>query len=174
MRAQIEDIDRQLEDKQQEDRRLRDLIAAYQAKVDVVPTRESELVELTRDYATLQATYTKLLAKREDSKLAANLERRQIWRAVQGAGSGVDAGEAFQQHEPHGSRRAASVSAACCSASWLSGLLEFTRFELQDRGGRDLPLRVPRSLPVGSPSCPHCRRAAVVARARRLMWTMTV
>jgi uncharacterized protein involved in exopolysaccharide biosynthesis len=77
VRAQMEDINRQLKDKQQEDRRLRDLIAATQAKVDVVPTRESELVELTRDYATLQATYTTLLAKREDSTLAANLERRQ-------------------------------------------------------------------------------------------------
>jgi len=43
-----------------------------------VPTRESELVELTRDYSTLQETYSTLLQKREDSKLAANLERRQI------------------------------------------------------------------------------------------------
>ena len=53
-------------------------MADYQAKVDVVPTRESELVELTRDYGTLQAAYTSLLTKREDSKIAANLERRQI------------------------------------------------------------------------------------------------
>ena len=42
------------------------------------PTRESELVELTRDYNTLQEIYTSLLTKQEDSKLAANLERRQI------------------------------------------------------------------------------------------------
>lgn len=77
LRAQIEGIDRQLKDKQQEDGRLRTTIAEYQAKVDVVPTRESELVELTRDYATLQTTYSNLLTKREDSKLAANLERRQ-------------------------------------------------------------------------------------------------
>ena len=42
------------------------------------PTRESELVELTRDYSTLQNTYASLLLKREDSKLAANLEHRQI------------------------------------------------------------------------------------------------
>ena len=44
----------------------------------MVPTRESELVELTRDYSTLQAGYASLLTKREDSKIAANLERRQI------------------------------------------------------------------------------------------------
>jgi uncharacterized protein involved in exopolysaccharide biosynthesis len=53
-------------------------MADYQAKIEGVPTRESELVELTRDYATLQETYSSLLLKREDSKLAANLERRQI------------------------------------------------------------------------------------------------
>ena len=43
-----------------------------------MPERESELVELTRDYETLQETYTSLLTKKEDSKLAANLERGQI------------------------------------------------------------------------------------------------
>jgi uncharacterized protein involved in exopolysaccharide biosynthesis len=78
LRAQIEDIDRQLTDRQQEDRRLRAQITEYQGKIDVVPTRESELVELTRDYDTLQATYSTLLTKREESKLAANLERRQF------------------------------------------------------------------------------------------------
>src|SRR6185503_4516949 len=40
--------------------------------------RESELTELTRDYSTLQDTYKGLLRKKEDSNLAANLERRQI------------------------------------------------------------------------------------------------
>jgi hypothetical protein len=33
---------------------------------------------LTRDYATLQTMYQNLLAKKEESKIAANLERRQI------------------------------------------------------------------------------------------------
>ncbi len=43
-----------------------------------VPARESELASLTRDYETLQKVYTDLLSKREQSKVAANLERRQI------------------------------------------------------------------------------------------------
>ena len=50
----------------------------YQAKVDVVPKHESKLVELTRDYTTLQNSYSTLLAKREESKIAANLETRNI------------------------------------------------------------------------------------------------
>src|SRR5205807_2897980 len=57
---------------------LKKTIAGYQAKIESVPTRESDLVELTRDYSTLQSAYASLLLKQEDSKLAANLERRQI------------------------------------------------------------------------------------------------
>jgi uncharacterized protein involved in exopolysaccharide biosynthesis len=78
VKAQLGDIERELIEKQQQEKRLREVIADYQAKLEVVPTRESELVELTRDYTTLQTTYQSLLAKREDSKLAANLERRNI------------------------------------------------------------------------------------------------
>ena len=33
--------------------RLQQVIADYRGKVDIVPTRESELVELTRDYGTM-------------------------------------------------------------------------------------------------------------------------
>ena len=71
-------IDHQLAASQAEEARLKQLVAVYQSKVEVVPTRESELVELTRDYSTLQTAYASLLTKREDSKIAANLERRQI------------------------------------------------------------------------------------------------
>lgn len=76
--AEIEVLDRQIAASQTEQARLHRTLADYQAKVDAVPSRESELVELTRDYSTLQSTYASLLAKREDSKLAANLEKRQI------------------------------------------------------------------------------------------------
>jgi polysaccharide chain length determinant protein (PEP-CTERM system associated) len=77
-KVQIEDIDRQLAEKQNQEARLRSLVADYQSKLDAVPKRESDLVELTRDYATLQGTYQSLLAKQGDAKLAANLERRNI------------------------------------------------------------------------------------------------
>jgi polysaccharide chain length determinant protein (PEP-CTERM system associated) len=78
LKLQMDDIDRQLAEKQKEDLRLRAVVSEYQAKVDAVPRRESDLVELTRDYTTLQTTYQSLLAKREDAKLASNLERRNI------------------------------------------------------------------------------------------------
>jgi polysaccharide chain length determinant protein (PEP-CTERM system associated) len=78
LQAELAVIDRQLETNRLEEKRLKGVMADYQAKVDAAPTRESELVELTRDYSTLQAGYASLLMKREDSTIAANLERRQI------------------------------------------------------------------------------------------------
>ena len=78
LRAELEVLDHQLTANRAEDARLKKTIADYQAKVDIVPTRESELVELTRDYSTIQSAYANLLMKREDSVIAANLERRQI------------------------------------------------------------------------------------------------
>ena len=77
LQNEMQNIDRQIAYKEAEERRLRGVIATYQARVEAAPKRESELIELTRDYTTLQQLYTGLLAKREDSKIAANLERRQ-------------------------------------------------------------------------------------------------
>jgi capsular polysaccharide biosynthesis protein len=53
-------------------------MAAYRARVEAAPARESELTELTRDYQTLQESYNSLLAKSQDSEIAANLERQQV------------------------------------------------------------------------------------------------
>lgn len=78
LQADLEVIDRQIAAGVAEETRLKTTMADYQANVNAVPTRESELVELTRDYGTLQEAYTSLLQKQEDSKLASNLERRQI------------------------------------------------------------------------------------------------
>ena len=78
LRGDIEQLDRQIAQKVEEEKKLRGVSASYQARVDAAPTRETELVELTRDYTTLQNMYSSLLQKKEDSKLAANLERRQI------------------------------------------------------------------------------------------------
>jgi polysaccharide chain length determinant protein (PEP-CTERM system associated) len=77
-RAEVANIDQRLAQREAEIQQLRGVIREYQARVEAVPTRESELIELTRDYETLQNSYASLLAKKEDSKIAANLERRQV------------------------------------------------------------------------------------------------
>jgi polysaccharide chain length determinant protein (PEP-CTERM system associated) len=77
LKSDLDVIDRQITSTQLEESNLKKRISEYQAKVDAVPTRQAELVELTRDYETLRASYNNLLAKQEESKLASSLERRE-------------------------------------------------------------------------------------------------
>jgi polysaccharide chain length determinant protein (PEP-CTERM system associated) len=88
LERQLDDIDRQLAGHDESATKLQLELTNYQARIEAAPIRESELVELTRDYNTLQELYSNLLAKQEDSRLAANLERRQIgeqFRILDGA-----------------------------------------------------------------------------------------
>jgi polysaccharide chain length determinant protein (PEP-CTERM system associated) len=78
MRAEIESLDRQTQFKDSEVLRLRGLVAEYQRRVEAVPGVESEWLLLTRDYETQQNAYKDLLGKSEQSKVAVDLERRQI------------------------------------------------------------------------------------------------
>jgi len=78
LRDEMDTIDRQVAAKELEETRLQGVIADYQRRVEATPTRESELIELTRDYSTIQGMYRSLLSKNEDAKISANLERRQI------------------------------------------------------------------------------------------------
>jgi polysaccharide chain length determinant protein (PEP-CTERM system associated) len=77
LRAEADGIVRLIASKQAEEQRLRDIVAAYQIRIEATPTRESELIGLTRDYNTLQQVYASFLEKHESSKVAANLERQQ-------------------------------------------------------------------------------------------------
>lgn len=88
LRNELSGLDKQIAHNEAEEDRLRGLIAGYQGRLDALPTRESELAELTRDYATLQASYQSLLVKKEDSQLATNLEKRQAgeqFKVIDGA-----------------------------------------------------------------------------------------
>jgi polysaccharide chain length determinant protein (PEP-CTERM system associated) len=78
LRFELDQVDRQIALKGEEEQRLRAVARDYQQRIERVPARESELAELTRDYSTLQTLYQTLLGKQEESKIAANLERRQI------------------------------------------------------------------------------------------------
>jgi polysaccharide chain length determinant protein (PEP-CTERM system associated) len=77
-RAEIESLDRQIKFKENEENNLRKRVSDYQGRIEAVPSTESEWMQLTRDYDTLQTAYKGLLAKSEESKVAADLERRQI------------------------------------------------------------------------------------------------
>ena len=60
LQADLEVIDRQLSVNSTEEARLKSVIATYQQKVETTPKRESELVELTRDYDILKKNVRQL------------------------------------------------------------------------------------------------------------------
>jgi polysaccharide chain length determinant protein (PEP-CTERM system associated) len=78
MRAERESLERRIAANRTEEARLQEVLNTYRKRVEAAPTREAELTELMRDYDTLQDSYKTLLTKSQDSKIAADLERRQI------------------------------------------------------------------------------------------------
>jgi polysaccharide chain length determinant protein (PEP-CTERM system associated) len=78
MRNELANLEKQIAYKGEKEQELRANLSIYQGRIEATPTRESELADLTRDYGTLQAAYRNLLAKKQDSQISANLERRQI------------------------------------------------------------------------------------------------
>jgi uncharacterized protein involved in exopolysaccharide biosynthesis len=78
MRAELDSLDREIAFKEAEEQRQRSLLTDYQRRIEEVPGVESEWIKLTRDYDTQQAAYRSLLTKSEQSKVAVQLERRQI------------------------------------------------------------------------------------------------
>jgi polysaccharide chain length determinant protein (PEP-CTERM system associated) len=78
IQLEANELRKRLESRKQEEAQLRKMMAGYAARVEAAPALEAEVTELMRDYSTLQEQYTTLLNKNEESKLAANLERRQI------------------------------------------------------------------------------------------------
>src|SRR5438034_576350 len=60
-----------------EEGRLRDGIAAYQARVENVPRREQEFKELSRDYEGTRELYQSLSKRFEEAQLAESMEQRQ-------------------------------------------------------------------------------------------------
>jgi polysaccharide chain length determinant protein (PEP-CTERM system associated) len=76
--VQLRQVEQRIVVAQANEGKLRSRAVDLQTKIDQVPARESEMIEITRDYEVLQSVYTGLLAKKEDSNISANLERRQI------------------------------------------------------------------------------------------------
>jgi len=77
-RADLDNLDRQIQAKLSEQSRLQGMVGMYQGRIEATPVREAELAALTRDYETQQQTYRGLLQKKEESQISANLEKRQI------------------------------------------------------------------------------------------------
>ena len=88
MRLEAREIRARLESRKQEEERLQKEWGTYTARLEAAPSLESALTELMRDYSTIQEQYTTLLRKSEESRIAVNLERRQIgeqFKVIDGA-----------------------------------------------------------------------------------------
>ncbi len=80
LQAQMTGLDQQIADKERNLPRLRQTMALYQTRLDAIPRHEAEFSALTRDHATFQAVYQKLLASRESAGIATKLEAEQTER----------------------------------------------------------------------------------------------
>ena len=78
MQVERESLDRRIALNQAEEARLQRVLRDLRAKVEVAPSREAEATELMRDYDSLDAQYRTLLDRAQQSRIAADLERRQI------------------------------------------------------------------------------------------------
>jgi polysaccharide chain length determinant protein (PEP-CTERM system associated) len=78
VRSELAQVQRDISAKERQVNAIETEISSYRGRLEAAPVRESEMTELMRDYDTIRSVYTSLLAKREASKVAANLERRQI------------------------------------------------------------------------------------------------
>ena len=78
LKTELEALNAQMALKDAKSKKLQAAIGDLGQRADRTPTHQSELIALNRDYETLQKVYTTLLAKGQDAKVAANLERRQV------------------------------------------------------------------------------------------------
>lgn len=78
LRAALNALDTQIAAREATSKRLREAVTGYRTRVDMVPEREAEWMRLTRDYNTLQGVYTNLLGKREEARIAANVDRQAV------------------------------------------------------------------------------------------------
>jgi polysaccharide chain length determinant protein (PEP-CTERM system associated) len=88
LRAETQEIRQRLESEKREAARLQESIADLTSRVQAGPGLQSQMSELTRDYSTTQDGYMALLRKSDESKMAVNLERRQIgeqFKTIDGA-----------------------------------------------------------------------------------------
>lgn len=77
LRLQIHQLDQMIAAASAEQQSLQRQIREYQARIQLSPTVEEEYKQLTRDYETAQKFYDDLLAKKTQSEMATDLERRQ-------------------------------------------------------------------------------------------------
>lgn len=76
-RAQLRAMDQGIAQKKHDQGMIENSVRQYQERIQSSPTVQEQFKTLTRDYQTAQTFYQELLRKKQDSKMASDLERRQ-------------------------------------------------------------------------------------------------
>jgi uncharacterized protein involved in exopolysaccharide biosynthesis len=77
LRLQAKMLDDNIKNKAMEQTRLQGEVRKYEAKLQLAPAVEEQYKGLTRDHDTALQFYTNLLAKKSESEMATDLEKRQ-------------------------------------------------------------------------------------------------
>ena len=76
-RAELLEVTSEIDSLRSDIRDIKDQIQTYQKRVENTPKREQELLSLRRDYQNIQTNYDSLLARKLESEIAVNMERKQ-------------------------------------------------------------------------------------------------
>ena len=162
VRGQIDNIDKEIARKSAEQEKLKAQIQTLQSRVENEPTRESELISLTRDYETSKATYQSLLARREEAGIAADLERQQVGQQFK------TLDPARLPEKPSGPNRQ-RINLIAAAAGLAIGIGLTVLLEIRDQSFRNAVEIVPvLSLPVLA-SVPAIMTRTERLRSRRLV-----
>lgn len=82
MRHEIDKLKRTVAGADAEELRLRGIIAEMNGRIQNLPVRQREMKELTRDYELIRERYNDLMKKKETSRIAMNLEDKQIGEQI--------------------------------------------------------------------------------------------
>ena len=168
LEAQRDVIEHSLTRYRDDEARLKRQIAQYQGKVDVVPTRETELQELMREYNTLNTAYADLVLKRESASLNATMERREIGERF----TLLD--EASRPERPYNQLYRIGAMGAGAAAGLVLALLIIGVLEYRDSSFRSSDEVVQAlSLPVLA-SIPAMTSAGEQQAAARRQWAMDI
>jgi uncharacterized protein involved in exopolysaccharide biosynthesis len=180
--AELAKLDKQIVDKTAIEKRVHEAQGTYQTRIEATPSRETELTELTRDYATLRTTYTNLLQKKLDAQVAANVERREIGETFKMLDPARLPGKPFSPNRPryYGGGLLAAIAVGLALAFLLEYFDRTMRSENDVRAALNLPvlaaipmIRVPssrwrkRAVEFRVPGA-----AAVLATAAAIVWRL--
>jgi polysaccharide chain length determinant protein (PEP-CTERM system associated) len=77
IKTQIDSLDRDIRDRDAEQKIIKQSIQSLQTRLAGLPVREQEMAGLTRDYEISKANYRNLLDKKLSAEMATDMERRQ-------------------------------------------------------------------------------------------------